>query len=487
MQAMLQISPADLSYPPFVKPSDETRTSDGAVLASDSDLQFVTQPNTIYYIRCGFICSAGATPDFKWTVGHTGDTAAALFGARHGGNTSSPAQLLSVGIRDYWMITAGMMAAGSPVNVINGNANTAFRAVGYFEGVLSVGATGGVFSLKWAQNTSDTTAATVHAGSWLHRSIVTSGLTIKAADTSRTTNTTATVDPDLQAVLSTSTDYLIHLLAHGTAGATPDFKIGIDDGGGTPTYFGGFVNISENAYNLSLIATANEQMVKPAVALTSAITQPMTGSDTAGTGNFYDLIAAGRFSGAANPFGLIWAQNTSSATATKIVKDSFILARPIGSGDQFIWKTSDEARASNTTLTDDAELLVTLQANAAYLVNILALFTSPATPDFKCDLEFTGTCLDFTGIVDSRASAILTNSANGIAASFGFTGTAGAFDTFTETGDSGADTYGGVRYSGLIQTGATGGVLSFRWAQNLSSAENTTVLAGSFLLAERKA
>jgi hypothetical protein len=486
LQALMQLSPAELSFPPFVKPSDEARTLT-TTLAADSDLQFNTEPNTKYYIRCAFVCSAAATPDFKWTVGHTGTTTAALFGARHGGNTSSPSALLSVGVRDYWMITADMMAAGSPVNVVNGNADGAFRGVGYFEGVLSVGASGGVFSLKWAQNTSDAAAATVHAGSWLHRSIITSGLTVKAADTSRTTDTTATVDPDLQAVLATGQDHVMHLLAFGSAGETPDFKIGIDDGGGTPTYFGGFVNISENAYTLANIATGNEQMVKPISALTGAITQPMTGSDTAGTGNFYDLVCAGRFSVAANPFGLIWAQNTSSATATKILKDSFLILRPIGPEDQFIWKTTDEARASTATLADDSQLLVTLQPNATYLINILALFESPATPDFKCDLEFTGTCLDFTGIVDSRAQAILTNSTNGITVSFGFTGTVGAFDTFTEDGDSSADTYGGVRYSGLIRTGAAGGVLSFRWAQALNTAVDTKVLAGSYLLAERKA
>lgn len=474
-----------VDFPLFVKSSDETRTLD-TTLAADSDLQFDTEPNTIYYIRGAFIAYAGSNPSLKWTLGHTGDTDAALFGARQAGNLDDPSGFLVLGNNDFWMITAAMMAAGTPVDVTPGSATTTDRAVGFFEGILSVGASGGVFSLKWAQNFSHANDTTIKAGSWLHRQIVSSEVYVKSADTSRTATTTATADPDLQAVLAADTDYVMHLLAHGRAGATPDFKIGIDDGGGTPTYFGGLVKFSNSAYTLATIPNGKEQILKPIEALTAAATMTMNGSDAAGTGNFFDLECAGRFSGAANPFALAWSQNTSSATPTTILADSYLLVRAVDSPDQLVWKTADETRASDATLTNDDELSVTLEAGRIYLISIVALFTSGATPDFKCALEFTGDTTDFTGIVDWQGADSLINVIASGAETNAFTGSTGAFSTQVVPGNNAASTYGGVRYTGLLRVGASGGDLHFKWAQNVAGAAATTVVAGSYILAERK-
>ena len=54
---MLVGGDAPIDYPPFVKPIDETRNND-TTLTADTHLQFVTEPNTIYWIRGGFIAYA---------------------------------------------------------------------------------------------------------------------------------------------------------------------------------------------------------------------------------------------------------------------------------------------------------------------------------------------------------------------------------------------------------------------------------------------
>jgi hypothetical protein len=470
----------------IVKPLDETRTNDNT-LTPDTHLQFATLPNTIYYIRCAFILRSDPVPDFQWRVAHTGTTTAAMLGARRAADSVDlPSSFIDIGTSDFWMIDAAMMAAGT-ANTADGGSGATNRSVAYFAGILSVGASGGVFSMEWAQVNSDVGLTTVYAVSWLHRQVVSSEVSIKAASTSRTGTTTATADPDLQKVLTSGVDYALHMGVTGNAGATPDFKIGIDDGGGTPTYFGGFVNISENAYDRTAIPVDNEQILKPIAALTGSVTQPMTGDGTANFGNHYGLAAAARFSVSANPFSLIWAQNTSSGTATTIHAGSYLLARPIASPDVIVWKTSDEARSADAALTDDGELTVALVAGGTYIVDVLVLFTSGATPDFKCALEFTGTTTDFTGIVDWQGAFPLDNANNDTEHTYVFTGATGGFDTLSGVpGNNTASTYGGARYSGLFRVGASGGNLKLKWAQNTSDPGNTTVLAGSYIIAERK-
>ena len=136
----------------------------------------------------------------------------------------------------------------------------------------------------WAQNTSDAGDTTVKAGSWLHRQIVTAAqANIKTSNTARINTTTATADPTLQEVLATGTDYALHLGAWLSSETTPDMKIGIDDGGGTPTYFGGFANLAEQPLNPTVIPNANEQTMKPLVSLTGATLQPIVGGGAATT------------------------------------------------------------------------------------------------------------------------------------------------------------------------------------------------------------
>jgi hypothetical protein len=469
----------------IVKPLDEPISSDNTP-SPDSHLTFTTLPNTVYYIRGAFIWLSAVVPDFQWRLAHTGTTTSAMFGARRAADSVDlPSSFIDVGASDFWMIDAATLAAGT-VNTADGGSGTTNRSVAFFEGILSVGASGGTFSLEWAQVNSDVGLTTVYAGSWLHRQIVTTEVEIKAAATSRTNTTTATADPDLQAVLSAGVDYSLHIGVTGNAGSTPDFKIGIDDGGGTPDYFGGFVCLSETAYNRTLLTSSNEQSPKPIASLTGPITQGMLGDGTANFGNHFDLTAAARFSVAANPFAFIWSQNTLSATATTIHAGSYLLALPIDTPDAIVWKTSDETRTSNAALTDDSELTIPLAANGAYIVNVVVLFSSGATPDFKCALEFTGTTTDFTGIVDGEASGVLTTAIDNSEGTYVYTGS-GGFDTLALSGSDTASTYGGVRYSGLFRVGATGGNLKLKWAQNVSDPGDTIVRAGSYIMAERKA
>ena len=494
---MLVGGDAPVDYPIFVKPIDETRTNT-TTLTPDTHLQFVTEPNTIYFIRGGLLVNCFQSGEMKWTFQHTGTTTNVYIGARRLGAMDDPTGYLNAGNNDFWTIESAQLAAATPVEIIPSTSNsTTDRAANYFEGILSVGASGGVFSVIWAQSVLHATdLATMKAGSWLHRQIVTAAQSnIKTSDTARINTTTASADPALQEVLATGTDYALHLGAWMSSRATPDMKIGIDDGGGTPTYFAGFTNLAEQPLDPTVIPNDNEQTMKPIASLTGATLQPIVGIDTGAVGSgpptwrsFWDMESAGRFSVSANPFALWWAQNTLSATLPATVHaDSYLLVRPItgsGANGQIVWKTVDETRTSDAVMTDDDELLITLDANSAYIVSILALCQTGATPDFKHILAFTGTLTDFTGTLEWQGPFDIANADNDAAQIYGFTGSL-AFTLLNSFG--GATGTGGVRYSGLLRVGASGGVLKFQWAQNTSTASNTVVLAGSHIRVEKKA
>ena len=486
---MLTGGDAPIDYPAFVKPIDETRTNDNT-LTPDTHLQFVTEPNTIYFIRGGLLAYTHGTPDMKWTMQHTGTTSNFLMSARRMGTMDAPTTFMTAGDNDFWMIDTTQLGAATPIEIVHGS-SIGFRAANYFEGILSVGGSGGVFSIIWAQFTSDANATTMKAGSWLHRQIVTAAqANLKTSDTQRFT-TTASADPTLQEALSTGIDYHIRLGAWLSSETAVDMQMGVDDGGGTPVYFGGFTNLAETFLNPTLIPDANEQTAKDLISLTTPTLQPMNGGGAATTRSFWDLEAAAKFSVAATPFAFNWAQNTASGVlAATVHADSYMLVRSFSAaGDLFVVKPTDEARTSDTVITDDDDLFVTLEADSAYIVSIMIVFTTAsATPDIQYELSFSGTCLDFTGDMDWSDPGDRAQAQNDAAQVFGFTGDGATNPVFNPKLIGGnTNGPGGIRYGGLFRTGSSGGVLRYRWAQNTTSVSATTIKAGSFILAEKKA
>ena len=138
-----------------------------------------------------------------------------------------------------------------------------------------------------------------------------------------------------------------------------------------------------------------------------------------------------------------------------------------------IWKTSIETINTDTTLTNDSALQVTLGAGTWY-VDIQAFWTEAnAAMDFKWDTAFSGTA----------TTAILRHQHTVTAGA----GTDNDTTKMTTTGDprSATTTTAGVT-SGFIRATAilvvtVSGTFSLQWAQNTSDGADLSVNAGSFL------
>jgi hypothetical protein len=136
-----------------------------------------------------------------------------------------------------------------------------------------------------------------------------------------------------------------------------------------------------------------------------------------------------------------------------------------------VQKLSDESRASTTTLTADSTLLLpNLVAGSTWEFELMLLWRSAAagaTPGMKVDFTLPAGATMVNPTFHQGSTLVPTN-ANGVI-----------------TGLVATTTNGALRLWGLLVQGATVGALTFRWAQNASSASTTTVAAGSWLRAER--
>lgn len=147
----------------------------------------------------------------------------------------------------------------------------------------------------------------------------------------------------------------------------------------------------------------------------------------------------------------------------------------IGRFTENVWatrmKSLIETRQSTTTLTDDSELIVRVEANSVYILRGEIFFDTGATPDFKFAVQ--GPTSPDEVLVHGRTTAV------GAATESVIVDT--AFGTsHSVTGTSGT-TGGYVALSIAVNTGSNAGVVKIQWAQNTSDATDTSVLAGSYL------
>ena len=134
-----------------------------------------------------------------------------------------------------------------------------------------------------------------------------------------------------------------------------------------------------------------------------------------------------------------------------------------------IFKTSDEARNTTTTLADDGALIAPLEAGKTYLVRFRVIRKSASDqPDFKFGIAYTGT---LTGDQFCRyESQSLNNSTETNGVSNALIASQNLFD-----GASGA----GYLEVICVVTTSTAGNLKFQWAQLFSDANDSVVLKGS--------
>ncbi len=133
---------------------------------------------------------------------------------------------------------------------------------------------------------------------------------------------------------------------------------------------------------------------------------------------------------------------------------------------QYAIKTSDESVSASTTLQDDDDLQITLEASSTYRVfGMLRATADNLTPDLKYvfqepDGAYQGWVADNSASAVAESSTIIASLSTGILP---------------------------IWYELLVTTAGAGGTFKLTWAQNTSDAGNTTVQAGSWMRAVKLA
>ena len=131
-------------------------------------------------------------------------------------------------------------------------------------------------------------------------------------------------------------------------------------------------------------------------------------------------------------------------------------------------KSADQSVTSSTTLVNDTHLKFAVAANETYIFQLwLFVYAADGTPDIKV------TCTGPSGsTVLWSSSQVIFNAAGSTTLTSVNTSGVSA-DLFVDANNRAIQLYG------TIANGATAGDLQFQWAQNTSSANSTTVKAGS--------
>lgn len=140
-------------------------------------------------------------------------------------------------------------------------------------------------------------------------------------------------------------------------------------------------------------------------------------------------------------------------------------------------KAVDETINNTTTLQNDDELVVSLEASGIWEIELRCFMLGSYNSDFKCDWVVSGGATQYSqrccsGGTDQGTSNIYDTNGNWSARDLNNANT-------YHGGNSGS--YGScIHEFFLIQT-TTAGTVQFRWAQATAVAENTKVQAGSYI------
>lgn len=142
--------------------------------------------------------------------------------------------------------------------------------------------------------------------------------------------------------------------------------------------------------------------------------------------------------------------------------------------DPFARKTATETVTSSTTLQDDDELFVSVEANSVYMVEALLCYDGATAGDFKFAFTLpSGATLNYGHM----------GTATTIAAATGNTvDNRQIIETDTlAAGAAGAGTILALPIWGILIISSTAGTMRLQWAQFASSATPTRMFAPSFL------
>lgn len=138
-------------------------------------------------------------------------------------------------------------------------------------------------------------------------------------------------------------------------------------------------------------------------------------------------------------------------------------------------KASSQIISNSTTLTNDNELFVSVEASLTYGFEIVVIYEAGTTADYKFALTFpTGSAVSWGNHMESTALGYLP-----IAYSSYTSGTAVA------AGGASIGSPLPTVINGVIVVGGSAGTFRYQWAQNVATVENTATLAGSTFVLRR--
>lgn len=144
---------------------------------------------------------------------------------------------------------------------------------------------------------------------------------------------------------------------------------------------------------------------------------------------------------------------------------------------QTAYKVSGTIRQSTTTLADDPDLTMTLEANAVYFVEFFIQYSSNAT-SIKTAWTVPSGASGIRGFIGLGSSA---TAADNISARID----AASFTSAATFGDKTSVSSVCYLTETSVVTTSSGGTLAYQWAQLASTAEDTQVRAGSFMRVTR--
>lgn len=151
-----------------------------------------------------------------------------------------------------------------------------------------------------------------------------------------------------------------------------------------------------------------------------------------------------------------------------------------------LYKASDESRASTTTLADDADLVLILNASKKYRFRLQFLCWANATADFKWTILAGAATAGAYAMWGPQTMTTVVSANWETATNTGYYGhlianiTAGTARNVNGNNTSTARAI--ISCQGMIETPSSSpGTLAFQWAQNTSNATAAVVYAGSFL------
>jgi hypothetical protein len=186
----------------------------------------------------------------------------------------------------------------------------------------------------------------------------------------------------------------------------------------------------------------------------------------------YEAVISGRAITAATVVAndKVLIQDTSNSDNLKTVNAIDIANLGVGGGGGFtqIVKTATQTKTSDTALANDNTLSFSMAASTTYIINLVVLFTSSATPDIKYAL--TGPASPV--VVASWKTLIGSATAHNSTYESSYTPSS----TILTTGNTCF-----IIYRMVVINGANSGTFAFQWAQNTSSVDPTSVYPGSYL------